>query len=314
MSESYQDDPGVVAAGAPAPPESTPAPEAPGTGEAAGSPNAPGADEATGTPGAAEVPEAPRRRRVLRAVGRWTAAVTLFGTLGGGIAYGITVPERTDVPGLGTRSDGRWDYPELELPALPSGSPRPFAEGNEAEVHHADVRDLLLPPPAGARAAEKPLPGVDGDWVSLEDFAARFREADRGTVVETLDSAGVRHIAGRGWSMPDGTRTSVYLLRFPTGATAGEYHADVVASGLSPELLLSSAPSATLDDVWPEKAQVPNVERYSYDELKPRGEEHVRQAWLIAGDTVALVVQSREGKAHEVPFQQTVILQSQLLG
>ena len=42
--------------------------------------------------------------------------------------------------------------------------------------------------------------------------------------------------------------------------------------------------------------------------------EQVRQAYLVAGDTLGLVVQSRKGRALAVPFQQTVVLQSQLLG
>lgn len=86
-------------------------------------------------------------RRVLRAVARWTAAALAFGVLGTGTAFGIASMERTDVPGLATEGDGRWDYPELTLPALPAGSPRPFSPGNPAEIHHADLRELLLPAP-----------------------------------------------------------------------------------------------------------------------------------------------------------------------
>jgi hypothetical protein len=40
----------------------------------------------------------------------------------------------------------------------------------------------------------------------------------------------------------------------------------------------------------------------------------VRQAYLTAGDVLALIVQERPGTVPDVPFQQTVILQSQLLG
>ncbi|MET7513148.1 hypothetical protein ABZS88_06660 [Streptomyces sp. NPDC005480] len=45
-----------------------------------------------------------------------------------------------------------------------------------------------------------------------------------------------------------------------------------------------------------------------------RGARHVRSAYLVAGDTVGLVVQSRKGTAPAVPFRQAVVLQSQLLG
>ncbi|MEU1087206.1 hypothetical protein ABZ401_10280 [Streptomyces sp. NPDC005892] len=52
-------------------------------------------------------------------------------------------------------------------------------------------------------------------------------------------------------------------------------------------------------------------------EWNPRREsqEHVRVAYVIAGDTLALVEQSRGGgEAAKVPFQQTLILQDQLSG
>ena len=75
------------------------------------------------------VPASKSSRRVLRAVARWTAAVLVLGGLGTGTALGITSMERTDVPGLATEGDGRWDYPELSLPALPAGSPAPVQRG-----------------------------------------------------------------------------------------------------------------------------------------------------------------------------------------
>lgn len=64
---------------------------------------------------------------------------------------GITALDRNDVPGLATESDGRWEYPELRLPALPVDRPRPFTDGNEGEIHYADLRELLLPAPASTR-------------------------------------------------------------------------------------------------------------------------------------------------------------------
>ncbi|MDT0378577.1 hypothetical protein RM572_07265 [Streptomyces sp. DSM 42041] len=258
-------------------------------------------------------PSAPaRRRRLLRAVARWTAAVAVFGVLGTGVAYGITELERTDVPGLATAPDGRWAYPELKLPALPEGSPRPFAEGNDGEIHHADVRDLLLPAPRGARGGED-LPGIEGTWVSVDTFAQAYVDADRDELKQTLRDTAVRHIAARGWRMPDGTRTTVYLLRFNSAAYPGDF-LSTTASGASPYVTVTDGEMATLDDGWPEDVEVPDIEHYTFDESEPRGERHVRQAYLVAGDTVAVIVQSRKGEAAAVPFQQTVILQSQLLG
>ncbi|MFE9853800.1 hypothetical protein [Streptomyces sp. NPDC005780] len=55
---------------------------------------------------------------------------------------------------------------------------------------------------------------------------------------------------------------------------------------------------------------------YVFAEAKPFGAAQVRQSYLAAGDTVALIVQSRKGGGGtpRVPFHQTVILQNQLLG
>lgn len=274
------------------------------------------------TPGALPLPDtsavpgagAPGKpRRVLRAVGRWTAAVTVFGLLGTGIALGITSQERTDLPGLATEHDGRWDYPRLVLPALPSGAPRPFAEGNTAEIHHADVRDLLLPAPAGATAAED-LPSIEGEWVGLARFAKVFAEEDRAEIEQRLTDDAVRHIAARGWTMPDGTRTGVYLLQFNSAAYPGDFYLDVISAGFVPDVGVAGTQETIVDEGWPAGTLVPNVFLHTFDEAKPRGEEHVRSAYLTAGDTLAVIVQSRKGTAEAVPFQQTVILQSQLLG
>jgi hypothetical protein len=252
-------------------------------------------------------------RRVLRAVGRWTAAVAVFAVLGGGIGYGLTTPERTELPGLSTKSDGRWDYPKLSLPPLPAGSPAPFTDGNPAQIHHVDIRDLLLPAPKEA-ATDDDLPPLDGGWVSGAAFASLYEKDGRGQIEQTLADDAVRHIAARGWVMPDGTRTSVYLLQFDSQAYAMDFSGVLTAGGLSPATALTGAPEAELDDGWPTEATLENVLRDAYDEAKPYGKTHVRQAYLTAGDTVGLVVQETSGSAPRVPWEQTVILQSQLLG
>ncbi|WP_307028960.1 hypothetical protein [Streptomyces canus] len=56
------------------------------------------------------------------------------------------------------------------------------------------------------------------------------------------------------------------------------------------------------------------LRRYPYTETKRFGAEHVHQAYLVSGERLAPVVQSKKGGAEAVPFQQTVTLQSQLLG
>ncbi|MFE2294271.1 hypothetical protein [Streptomyces sp. NPDC059452] len=256
----------------------------------------------------APVPKPPRR--VLRAVGRWTAAVLALGVLGTGTAFGIASLERTDVPGLATEGDGRWEYPKLSLPALPAGSPRPFSTGNTAEIHHADLRDLLLPAPAGAVPDKK----LTGGWISTETFAAAYRPQNRPSVAQLLKDAAPRHIAARGWTMPDGTVSRVYLLRFNSTAFATRLLDDLYV-GSSVGTPLDRTDAMELDDTWGSANDIENLSSFVFNEQAPFGAEHVRQAYTLAGDTVALIVHERPGKqeAERVPFQQTVILQNQLL-
>ncbi|MEW2077522.1 hypothetical protein AB0941_28675 [Streptomyces sp. NPDC013433] len=251
-------------------------------------------------------------RRVLRAALRWTAAVAVFAVAGAGTAYGITRMERTDVPGLATASDGRWDYPELTKPPLPAGSPGPQAESNPAGTHHADLRALLLPAPEGAKE-DKALRGTDG-WLDMDDFLEEYQEDDdRDTFRQELVDNGLRHIAARGWTTADGTRTRIYLLRFDT--------AGVVEQGFFvPHFSYVSAyqvrgvESVDNDESFPVKSEVAGVQRSAQVETEPYGAEQDRQAYLAAGDVLAVVLQSRKGTAPAVPFRQTVVLQSQLLG
>ncbi|MFG3034813.1 hypothetical protein ACGFZJ_40765 [Streptomyces sp. NPDC048253] len=259
-------------------------------------------------------PVAPKDRRVLRAVLRWTAVVTVFAALGAGTAYGIAGMERTDVPGLATESDGRWAYPEITRPPLPSGSPSPFDTKNWAQAHYADLRALLLPAPEGA-TDDKTLRGADG-WLPTKDFLNVFEsKEDRDDVGQLLTDHGLRHIAARGWTTPDGTGTRVYLLQFDTGTVADDIYGELTTYG-APLHAVRGAAEAEFDDKYPTAADFDSmsVMRYSYDEVKPYGAEQLRQAYLRAGDVVAVVLQSRKGTAAAVPFQQTVTLQSQLLG
>ncbi|GAA3497275.1 hypothetical protein GCM10019016_043760 [Streptomyces prasinosporus] len=270
--------------------------------------------QASGTPGTPG-PDAPvpRERRVLRAVARWTAAVAVFAAVGGAAAYGIAGMERTDVPGLATESDGRWDYPELTRPPLPSGSPGPFADGNAAGAHHADLRALVLPAPAGARE-DRALRGADG-WLATEDYLREYAGGqDRDELRQKLVDTGLRHIAARGWTTPDGTRTRIYLLQFDTAQVVESRIATDAAAFVTPAYPLRGAHDAVHDEEFPERAAVAGIERTAYAEPRPYGAEQVRQAHLSAGDVYAVVLQSRKGGVPAVPFQQTVVLQSQLLG
>ncbi|MER6122807.1 hypothetical protein ABT173_09000 [Streptomyces sp. NPDC001795] len=260
-------------------------------------------------PPAPAPPPVKKDRRPLRALLRWTAAVAVFAVAGGGTAYGITRMERTDLPGLATASDGRWEYPQLTRPPLPSGSPGPFAEENKAKAHYADLRALLLPAPKGAKT-DAALRGADG-WLPTTAFLTEFDKGDRDELGQLLTDNGLRHIAARGWTTQDGTHTRIYLLQFDTAVAADELK---LADYEAPRFAVRGAPQTARDEDYPDAADVTNVNHEVYAEAKPYGDEQVREAYLTAGDTLALVVQSRRGGAKAVPFQQTVVLQSQLLG
>ncbi|MFJ4851173.1 hypothetical protein [Streptomyces sp. NPDC088733] len=259
------------------------------------------------------VPASPPRRRLrdrrgLRAAARWTAALLVFGVLGGAAAYGVTQPERTEIPGLRTPDDGRWTYPALKLPKLPEGAPRPMdAQHNAAGRHYADPRTLLLPAPAGAKV-DRTFPDRTG-WLPTADFVKVFQTSYRAELTRTLAQDTLRHIAARAWTAQDGTRTEVYLLQFATQAYARETNAGLAMSGTP-----AQAASTAHDEDWGFSDVLAGQSADVFDESEPRGPQHVRVAYVQAGDTVAVILLSKAGTQPAVPFHQTVKLQAQLLG
>ncbi|MGW2018676.1 hypothetical protein [Streptomyces sp. NPDC001927] len=262
-------------------------------------------------PEAAERPQPakPSRKPLFLALARWTAAVLVFGGVGTGTALGITSMERTEVPGLATESDGRWEYPELSLPALPVGVPRPYTKGNDGEIHHADLRKLLLPAPAGAT----PDPKLNGGWVTVDQFLSQYRKDDRAKLSTPLAESALRHIAARGWTMPDGTTTRIHLLRFNSVAFAEAFKDDALEAGTVDGPLLDGVEGVEFDGTFPSDIRVAYTVPYAYVEL-PHNADQTRWVYIQAGDTLALITQTRKGEALTVPFQQTVALQNQLLG
>ncbi|MGY4977748.1 hypothetical protein ACWCYL_11375 [Streptomyces sp. 900105755] len=259
------------------------------------------------------VPPVKKDRRLLRATLRWVAAVAVFGVVGTGTAYGITRLDRTDVPGLATHSDGRWTYPVLVKPPLPSGSPGPNDDTrNLAGAHYADLRKLVLPAPEGA-TADASLKGTDG-WLPTKGFLAEFASSDdRKELGQTLLDSGLRHIAARGWTTPDGTHTRIYLLQFDTAAVAEAILNGKLMSQAAPAYALRDGDQFELDGKFPDPARIEHVLLAPYTELKPYGARQARQAYLASGDTVGVIIQSRKGVMPAVPFEQTVTLQSELL-
>lgn len=237
----------------------------------------------------ATAPPAPPRR-VLRAVLRWSGAAVLCGALGTATAFAVAAPPRTDIPGLATPDDGRYTFPPLDVPALPAS----VIEGSSGVPHGADLRTLLLPPPRGA-TADRSLSG----WYPVPRYVARFGGGP------ALSDTGCRHIAARAWTMPDGTRTEIYLLGFRSPADAQ----DADAGQPDP---LPVAPDAEVETA---PQQPPHTVDDSTEMAQPAGPGRpaVRYAQIVTGDVEALVVMSNPKAVPDTPFQQVVLVQSQLL-
>ncbi|MFF3863826.1 hypothetical protein [Streptomyces sp. NPDC002209] len=267
------------------------------------------------------VPAAPKDRRKLFAALRWTAAVVVFAAVGSGVAYGIGRAERTDLPGLSTKGDGRWAYPALSKPALPAGAPLPAGKDNRDDTHYAPLTGLLLPAPEGAEP-DAGLKTDKGQLVSTDAFLEEYAPDSRAKLKEGLEYEGLRQIVARGWTTPDGTRTHVYLLRFHSSGFVNAFR------GCDVNTRLAGAPVLEMDLAWNKvKSTQPSMDGQAvshtlksggtslYQEPKPAdGDEQTKLGCLQAGDVQAVIVQTRKGEVAAVPFHQTVVLQSQLLG
>ncbi|WP_371616623.1 hypothetical protein [Streptomyces sp. NBC_00454] len=270
------------------------------------------ADPLAANPFAApEVPAAPKDRRKLFAALRWTAAVLVFGAVGTGVAYGVTQPARTDIPGLSTKADGRWTYPALAKPALPQGAALPFAKDNPNGIHYAGLTELLLPAPTGSTPDSKLKLEKDG-VVSVDTFLEEYEASAREKMKDQFTNEGLRQIVGRGWTTPDGTLTRVYLLRFHASGFVDTF------KGCGRDMKLNGVKLMSSDLDWNKGKtgqSAPPINFVSlFAESKPVGDEQVKAGCIQSGDIQAVILQTRKGEVATVPFHQTVILQHQLLG
>ncbi|MFD3679252.1 hypothetical protein [Streptomyces sp. NPDC058613] len=289
-------------------PESAPAPEARAVPDSVPVPvPVPEAGAAVGDPAPAATPT---DRRKLFARLRWTAAVLVFGVAGTGAAYGIVQPERTDIPGLSTASDGRWVYPELAKPTLPPGAPLPFADDNPDGIQYAGLTQLLLPAPRGA-APDASLKVEKDSVVAVDTFLEEYETSVRAKMKQDFADDGLRQIVGRGWTTPDGIRTRVYLLRFHASGFTDAF------DGCGPDMNLSGVNRIETDGAWGRARidqSVPDATGVSvHEEAGPVGDEKIRAGCVQSGDVQAVILQTRKGDLPSVPLHQTVILQHQLL-
>jgi hypothetical protein len=179
---------------------------------------APGLDPAVAAAPIAVV--VPRRKRAFP--WRWVGAVVTMLAVGAGCAFAVMAPQRTQLPGLKTASNGRYDFAPLVLPTLAPGQSDPSSSANPGEQHISDIRKLLLSPPKGA-TADRSLPGASG-WVSKSATAALLNAPTAGgpTVEEQLGIDGWRHTAGIAWKTPDAAETKIWLLQFIDADAAGD--------------------------------------------------------------------------------------------
>ncbi|ROR43102.1 hypothetical protein [Kitasatospora cineracea] len=305
---------------APAPPVPVPpVPVQPAPAQAVPAPDAPAPDAW------AVQAKADRRRR-------WQvgAAVLLTVVTGAATAVLVTLPERTDVPGLATPNDGRYAFPELTLPPLPSGASAP--SDYKIRTHAADLRGLLLPPPKGAVAATPPasppptaspspsaspsgsgtaspaavpsLPPVAGRWVPC-DRDAMLAADDAYTLRLTTDAC--RGAAAQGWTAADGTRTELRLLHFGTGDEAADFFAGALRMTSSKDI---ASWHLDVDGKYPVAFGQVDVR---LSDAQAGGMPTGRIGWVQSGDVVAVVQLTNPRGVPLQAFRQVVALQSGLL-
>ncbi|MFE6751132.1 hypothetical protein ACFVGM_35165 [Kitasatospora purpeofusca] len=312
--------------------ESPAAPEGPQPGTSA--PHAPGdaPAQATGTaPTAVDAPRAEedpaaRRTRRRKALLRWGAAAVVCALAGTGSALAVTARERTDVPGLATKSDGRYVFPPLTLPPLPSGSAVP--KENKSR-HAADLRRLLLPAPREAVGSLAPTalpslaptptptggasPSASGTAPALADrldcTTLLADEKDPAKLRALLVQYACRAATAREWTASDGTRTRIRLMAFGSSKEAWPVFVELRDNGNPKDI--DGLRSVTPPD-WDMLYGVNFVVRETPPGT-PGTRPAARVAYLSAGDIVAVITMTDPGGVSAAAFQQVVTFQSALL-
>ncbi|MFF3073011.1 hypothetical protein ACFVSN_15090 [Kitasatospora sp. NPDC057904] len=302
-------------------------------------------------PAAPETPEKrearlARRTRRRKAVVRWAAATLVCALAGTGTAMALTVPERTDIPGLATKSDGRYTFPALALP------PQPPAKGPSVrkEPHRADLRNLVLPAPkeaggplglvvfpsptatpsasgsASPSATASASPSASGSPSGTASPAASAKAsaatADWAPCDAVLDEQqnpddlralllqnACRAAAVREWTASDGTRTQIRLLRFGSSFEGGEVFSALRANSLPKALPGAKAGS---HDGWD---ALPNVDLAVKESSVQgaKGDPTARVAYLGASNVLAVITMTNPKGVPVAPFRQVATLQSDLL-
>jgi hypothetical protein len=225
---------------------------------------------------------------------RWLGALVTAAAVGTGCAFAVMAPQRTDLPGLATPSDGRYVFAPLSLPTLAPGQLPPGDPSNKGGQHLADIRELLLPAPQEA-VADHALK-LSAGWLSETDTLkltwSTSAQLDFGQY-------GWRHTAAESWKTPDGAETKIYLMQF-----SSDLHANLAL--------------ATLDDMTgvPAGAPTPSF-TVGFTSLTYYEAAHgsLKTWYGIAAlhDTVLEIVYTAPSSVGVTPFRQEFSLQAELL-
>ncbi|MER8102900.1 hypothetical protein [Kitasatospora sp. NPDC094016] len=290
-----------------------------------------------------------RRSARRRAAARWATATLVFALTGTGAALAVTAPERTDLPGLATPGDGRYTFPPLTLPPLPSGSGAPDRTGGKNALHAADLRYLLLPAPKEAggsltpalypvpttsatgtpSASATPSPTASASASASASAGASPSTAPAGQapadwvtcdaiLADQRDPAELRALllrdacraaTVREWTASDGTRTQIRLLRF--GASFESWN---VFSSLRSDARPNALPGAksTSHSAW-DTVEGVHLDAQESTAKGAKGTPTGRVAYLCASDLVAVVTMTNPDGVPDAAFRQVVTLQSDLL-
>ncbi|MFF2659958.1 hypothetical protein ACFVUH_21665 [Kitasatospora sp. NPDC058032] len=313
----------------------TPAvPDAPAVPDVPSAADVPVVAPAAGAPTEEERARGSRRRK---AALRWGAAAVVCALAGTGSALAVTAQDRTDLPGLATKSDGRYTFPALVLPPLPSGKAAP--KDNKSR-HAADLRQLLLPvpkeaggsltptghpaalavtgggtpsasaspttsaSPSATATSASPAPGAAAGPGDCDAFVAE--QANQAEARALLLQYACRAAVVREWTAADGTRTQIRLLSFGSSAEAFSAFAGL-RDGKGPKDVPTVGEATPTG--WDEVYGVTLATRTA----TPHDAPPVRVAYLAAGDLVGVVTLSNPKGVPAAAFRQVVTLQSDLL-
>ena len=254
-------------------------------------------------------PQPPPTRRTLRIVLRWAAALLTTGAVGAGTAFAVTLPRRTDIPGLATKDDGRYVF-VAGKPPLAAGATTPRTQNSLR--HDADLRQYLLPAPVGAKP-DAAYPGASG-WYPVKDFLNGLAYAD--SLTGDLGEYGLRRIAAEGWTTPDGQHTVVELLQFPDNYGASRFDETLATNGLAQVTdRVDTGEVVQFPDLDGTSGHI-DIQHYSTvksDAPKLIAPKEGRSATFTVGDVDVLVITTGPAHMPDAPTEQIVLLQAAML-